>query len=420
MMRAFDRQVRDRALPAIATGLVGLLALLLACSPEARPSREVVPGIEVLARDSSGILAGLRVGLITNHTGISRDSTPTANLLLDAGIEVVALFSPEHGLQGSTDPGQPVQDHRDETSGLPVYSLYGERLTPDSTVLRELDALVFDIQDIGARYYTYVSTMAEAMRAAAGFDLLFVVADRPNPIGGELVQGNVLDPAFASFVGLFPVAMRHGMTVGELALMFNREFEIGADLRVIPASDWRRSDWAGDTGVPWIPTSPNMPDLESASHYPGTCLFEGTNLSVGRGTDLPFQQIGAPWLDAEDVLAGLSAEILPGVRLEPVTFTPLGADDGKFEGRRVQGIRLKVTDRRLYDPTRTALALLLAVRESADTAFAWRPAAFDRLAGTDQLRLAVDGGATVDEIIDGWADSRQQFERSRARYLLYP
>ncbi len=420
MTNASERQAVDGAIPAVAACLTGLLVSVSACVPERPMDQEVVPGIEVLAGDSAHLLAGLRVGLITNHTGVARDGTPGAQLLLDAGIEVTVLLAPEHGLRGSDQPGEAARDTIDQDSGLPVHSLYGERRIPDPALLRELDALVFDVQDVGARYYTYVSTMAEAMRAAAGSGLLFVVADRPNPIGGELVQGNVLDSAFASFVGLFPIPMRHGMTAGELALMFNSEFGIGARLIVIAAGGWERSRWADQTGVLWIPTSPNMPDLESATHYPGTCLFEGTNLSVGRGTERPFQQIGAPWLDPEEVIAGVAAVSFPGVRLVPVSFTPRGADDGKFEGQQVQGIRLEVTDRGTYDPTRTAVALLREIRQSAGADWAWRPAAFDRLAGTDQLRIAVDEGRGVESIVRDWASGLEAFQTARARYLIYP
>ncbi len=420
MMRARHKQVRPRRAMKVVLISCGLPAMVLACGPGTPSPDPVQPGIEVLAADSSAVLAGLRVGLITNHTGMTRDGRPSAALLLEAGIEVVALLAPEHGLRGSAGPGETIPDTDDLASGLPVYSLYGERLAPDSAVLEDLDALVFDVQDIGARYYTYVSTMARAMEAAAVAGLLFVVADRPNPIGGKLVQGNVLDPAFASFVGLFPVAMRHGMTAGELALMLNEEFSIGARLRVIPASGWRRSEWATETGLPWIPTSPNMPTIESASHYPGTCLFEGTNLSVGRGTDRPFQQLGAPWLDAEAVLVRLSEAELPGVHLASVDFTPHGAGDRKYEGVPVRGIRLRVTDRSLYDPTRTAVALLVEIRKVAGTDWEWRPAAFDRLAGTDRLRIAVDSEDDVDDIVSGWAEERDRFQKTRSRYLLYP
>lgn len=414
------KQVLHAAIFPVSWGMTCLLTGLVACALEQPQYSEVVPGIEILAGDSAHVLTGLRVGVITNHTGLSRDGTPAAQLLLDAGIDVRVLLAPEHGLRGREQPGEAVRDTIDQSSGLPVHSLYGERRTPDPALLQELDALVFDIQDVGARYYTYVSTMAEAMRAAAGSGLLFVVADRPNPIGGELVQGNVLDTAFASFVGLFPVPMRHGMTTGELALLFNREFDIGARLIVIPAGGWARSTWADETGLPWVSTSPNMPDLESATHYPGTCLFEGTGLSVGRGTERPFQQIGAPWLDPEEVIDGVAEVSLPGVRLVPVSFTPRGADDGKFEGLLIRGIRFQVTERAAYDPTKTAVALLREIRQSAGADWAWRPAAFDRLAGTDQLRMALDAGVAVDEIIEGWADARSRFQARRVQYLLYP
>lgn len=424
MIESYRKQVGQGTIRRILAGL-GCLAVTVAvtlgaCSPERTDRDPVEPGIEVLARDSIAILAGLRVGLITNHTGVARDGRSSASVLLEAGIEVVALLTPEHGLRGNAGPGERIPNATDEVTGLPVYSLYGERLAPDSAVLSGLDALVFDIQDIGARYYTYVSTMARAMSAAAAADLTFVVADRPNPVGGERVQGNVLDPAFSSFVGLYPVAMRHGMTVGELAAMFNEEFDIGARLHVIPARGWRRAQWASDTGLPWIPPSPNMPDLESASHYPGTCLFEGTSLSVGRGTNRPFQQIGAPWLEPEKVLAALSGLDLRGVRLTRTRFTPRGAGDSKFEGTPVAGIRLTVVDRNVYDPTRTAIALLVAIRRSAGSYWAWRPAAFDRLAGTDRLRIAVDSGSDADAIISDWVADLEAFRVTRARYLLYP
>jgi uncharacterized protein YbbC (DUF1343 family) len=381
---------------------------------------EVVPGIEVLAADSAHLLRDMRVGLITNHTGRGRAGTSSAELLLRAGVDVAVLLSPEHGLMGGAGPGEAVSDDTDESTSLPVHSLYGERRKPDAALLAELDALVFDVQDIGARYYTYVSTMTEAMRAAAAHGLRFVVADRPNPIGGRHVQGNVLDESFASFVGPLPVAMRHGMTAGELALMFNAEADLGADLRVVPAAGWRRSLWFDDISIPWTPTSPNMPDLESASHYPGTCLFEGTGVSVGRGTNRPFQQLGAPWVDAEALKRAIDVHAIPGVQLEAVTFTPRGADDGKFEGVSVPGVRLQVADRSSYDPTRVALVLLVEMRAMAGPAWEWRPASFDRLAGTDRLRRDIEDGVPVATILDRWQGARVRFERTRAQYLLYP
>jgi uncharacterized protein YbbC (DUF1343 family) len=278
---------------------------------------------------------------------------------------------------------------------------------------------VFDVQDVGARYYTYVSTMIASMEAAARAGIRFVVADRPNPIGGLLVQGNVLDPQFASFVGPYPVPMRHGMTAGELARLVNAERGIEADLHVVPASGWARRFWADETGIPWIPTSPNMPSLESAIHYPGTCLFEGTNVSVGRGTDRPFQQLGAPWLDSGALLQALSGHDLPGVRLESVRFTPVEPDDGKYGGIEVQGVRLIVTDRGLYDPTVTAVALLSEMRLQSGQHWEWREGTFDRLAGTDRLRRSIDTTEPVDRRLSRWIRDLDKFLTRRAKYLIY-
>jgi uncharacterized protein YbbC (DUF1343 family) len=399
--------------------LVLPLPLVAACSGPDERSPAVHPGIEVLVTDSAHLLDGLRVGLVTNHTGRTRNGTPSAAALRGVGVDVVALFAPEHGLGGQVVGGQKVGDGTDEQTALPVYSLYGDSRAPDPDVLKELDALVFDIQDIGARYYTYVSTMVASMEAAAGAGIRFVVADRPNPIGGRLVQGNVLDPQFASFVGPYPVPMRHGMTTGELARLVNAEHGIGADLHVVPASGWERRFWADETGIAWIPTSPNMPSLESAIHYPGTCLFEGTNVSVGRGTDRPFQQLGAPWLDSEALLQALSGHDLPGVRLESVRFTPVEPDDGKYGGMEVQGVRLIVTDRGLYDPTVTTVALLSEMRRQSGQHWEWRDGTFDRLAGTDRLRQAIEAAEPVDHIVSRWTRDLDRFLNRRARYLIY-
>ncbi len=396
-----------------------LLLAVTACTDRAETPQSVRPGIEVLATDSVQLLDGLRVGLVTNHTGRARDGTPSALALRDAGVLVVALFAPEHGLGGRVVGGEHVGDATDSVTGLPVYSLYGERRSPDPTVLREIDVLVFDIQDIGARYYTYVSTMAEAMKAAARSGIPFLVADRPNPIGGILVQGNILDPAYASFVGPYPVPMRHGMTAGELARLFNAEQEIAADLHVIPADGWSRDRLADETGIAWIPTSPNMPTLESAAHYPGTCLFEGTNVSVGRGTDRPFQQLGAPWVERDALVRALDRYELPGVRFEAVRFTPLDPDDGKYAGEEVAGVRLHVTDRSTYDPTVTAVALLSELHRQAGERWEWRDATFDRLAGTDRLRLAIEADEPAETIVRRWDAELDRFRRVRAGYLIY-
>jgi uncharacterized protein YbbC (DUF1343 family) len=286
-------------------------------------------------------------------------------------------------------------------------------------MLAGLEALLFDIQDVGARYYTYVSTMALAMEAAGEAGIPFLVLDRPNPIGGNAVQGNVLDSAFSSFVGLFPIPMRHGMTPGELARMFVGEFGIRVDLSVIPSEGWTRDRFFGDLPLPWVPPSPNMPSVESALHYPGTCLFEGTNVSVGRGTDMAFQVVGAPWLDGDSLAAALDSHAIPGLRVQPWTFTPSDPGDGKFGGQEVHGVRLTGTTRD-YDPTLAALALLREILEMSGDRWVWREGHFDRLAGTDQLRLGLQAGESVDQLRAGWDEALEAFRRSREPYLLYP
>jgi uncharacterized protein YbbC (DUF1343 family) len=396
-----------------------LLLSLAGCAPSATEMDNVRPGIEVLLADSSHLVAGQRVGLITNHTGIARDGTHSIDLLRGAGVMLAALYGPEHGIRGDAQDTVQVPSGRDERNGLPLYSLYGASLKPTPEMLAGIDILLFDIQDIGARYYTYVSTMALAMQAAAEEGIPFVVLDRPNPIGGELVQGNVLEPEHSSFVGLYPVPMRHGMTVGELARLFNDHFGIGAELHVVPVAGWKRSQWFDDTGLPWVPTSPNMPSLESATHYPGTCLFEGTNLSVGRGTDVAFQIVGAPWLDGVALAERLNAYALPGVRFEPAAFTPRDPGDGKYDGVEVYGVRFIVTDRRAYDPTVAGVAALIESRRLAGPQWKWYPGHFDRLAGTTRLREGIEAAGDLEDLVSAWGRELAAFLPLRARYLLY-
>ncbi len=414
-------------------GLTLLFALTAACGPgsgtdasgdraggvAAGSAPTVLAGIDVLVRDGAGPLAGLRVGLITNHTGVTADGRSTVDVLHEhPDLDLVALFGPEHGIRGTAEAGVAIDSGVDAGTGLPVHSLYGETRVPGPGLLEGLDALAFDIQDIGARYYTYVWTMALSMRAAAEAGRRFVVLDRPNPIGGDLVQGNVLDAAFATFVGLYPVPMRHGLTAGELARLINAEFEIGADLHVVPVDGWRRSDWFDATRLPWLAPSPNMPHLESAAHYPGTCLFEGTNLSVGRGTDRPFQQIGAPWLDAAALVQTLGGGS-PGVRIDTVSFTPTTPGDGKHGGVVVRGVRFTVVDRASYDPTQTAIATLAAIRRLHADQLTFRESHFDRLAGTDAVRRGILEGRSAEEITAPWAAQLAAFRIARDRYLLY-
>ncbi len=384
----------------------------------------VRPGIDVLLADSSHLIDGRRVGLITNRSGVGRDGTSSIDLLHGyANAELTALFAPEHGIRGTEAEGSAINDATDEGTGLPIYSLYGETLAPTPEMLASVDVLAFDIQDIGSRYYTYVSTMALAMTAAGRAGIPMLVLDRPNPIGG-LTQGPVLDPAFATFVGLYPVPARHGLSAGELARLYGGAFGVEVELHVVPAAGWSADRWFDETDLPWIAPSLNMPSLESATHYPGTCLFEGTNLSVGRGTPTAFQVLGAPWLDGEawvaEIEAVAGAARLPGVEIRAVTFTPESPSDGRFGGEKISGIRLTVTDRLTYDPVRTAVAALLAARRLSGDAWEWRVRHFDRLAGSDRLRLAIDRGTPLDEITSEWAAGVTAFEALRRPYLLYP
>lgn len=399
----------------------------LACAPAVpgKPAEQapVRTGLEVLVRDSMAPLRGLRVGLITNHTGVAPvgDSLVSGIDLLHASphIELVKLFGPEHSISGRVNAGEEVGDATDPRTGLPVYSLYGDTRKPTPEMLAGLDALLFDIQDVGTRYYTYPWTMALALQAAAEAGLTFVVLDRPNPIGGELFQGDVLDTAFASFVGLHAVPMRHGLTVGELAGLLNGELGWNAKLTVIPVENWRRSQWYDETGLPWVAPSPNMPSLESATHYPGTCLYEGTNLSVGRGTDLAFQQIGAPWLNHEAVVARLQAQGMPGVRFEAVRFTPHQPGDNKYAEQEIRGIRFVTTDRATYDPARAGIAALVEIHALQPDSLQFRVGHFDRLAGTDQIRKHVLAGRSAAEIMAPWREQLQRFAAIRQKYLLY-
>jgi uncharacterized protein YbbC (DUF1343 family) len=404
---------------------LAILALAAACAPvpgapPAPPEAGVRPGVEAFLDNPPAAVRGRRVGLITNQTGVDRAGTLTIDrLAASEAVELVALFSPEHGIRGAAAPGEKVASGTDERTGLPIHSLYGDTRKPTPEMLRGIDALVFDIQDIGARPYTYVYTMALGMEAAAGAKIPFVVLDRPNPINGVVVEGNQLDTAFATFVGMYPIPVRHGMTAGELARLFNREFGIGAELTVVPAEGWRRAAWFDRTGLPWVAPSPNIPRLEAAIHYPGTVFFEGTNLSVGRGSSHPFEQVGAPWLDSFETAREMNARRLPGVRFETVAFTPASPGDGKFDGQPLRGVRLVVTDRDAYRPVSTSLVLIDAIFRRHREEFQWLQSHFDRLAGTDRLRQAIEADNLAELLLD-WETEAERFAETRKPYLIYP
>jgi uncharacterized protein YbbC (DUF1343 family) len=379
----------------------------------------VRPGIDVLLSDSLALVRHARLGLVTNQAGVDAAGRSDVERLRAAGLELVALFSPEHGFRGAAAPGAAVSNSVDSATGLPIYSLYGQNTAPTAGMLAGLDVLLVDLQDVGARYFTWLATTVSVMRSAVREGKRVVLLDRPNPIGGA-VQGNVLDTAFASSVGLLPVPMRHGMTLGELARLANAELNIGADLTVVPVAGWSTAMALDQTGLPFVPPSPNLRSLEALFHYPGLCLFEGTNLSVGRGTDHPFEQVGAPWLDTTRVLAGLRAAQLPGVRFAGVRFRPKRPGDDKYPDIRLTGIRLTVIDRATYDPTATAITLLAVIREVHPSRFQWTPGQFDRLAGTSELRLGLSSGDRPDTVMADWPRELQAFNLRRQNALLYP
>lgn len=394
-----------------------LCALVICCTSSSIETSLVRPGIEVLLSDSVHLVVGKRVGLLTNQTGVDSRGVGDVELLLDAGVELTALFSPEHGFSGSLD--QPNIDHsQDSATGLPIYSLYGELRAPTSEMFDLIDVLLVDLQDIGARTYTYVAGALFTMEAAVDAEVPIVILDRPNPIGGQLVQGPMMDLRLSSDVGMLPIPLRHGMTMGELALLGNRKLNIGAVLTVVPAAGWRRNMWFDETGLPWVRPSLNMPDLESASHYPGTVLFEGTNLSVGRGTPIAFQVIGAPWLEPRLIAARVIGE--PGVAIDDTVITPRNPSDGKYAEITLPALRFRVTDRDIYDPTRLAVLLLAAIKKRYPDSFEIRSARyFDNRAGSAVLRQRLEAGEHPVFIFETWLAELTDFVQERESFLIY-
>ena len=390
--------------------------------PDVAPT--VRPGLEVLLSDSAHLVRGRRVALVTNQSGVDAAGRSGVDRLREAGVQLVALFSPEHGFRGTADPGAAVSSTRDSATGLPIYSLYGRNSAPTDSQLAGVDVLLVDLQDAGARYFTYLWTTVGVMRAGAARGIPVVVLDRPNPVGGA-VQGNVLDTAYRTPVGMLAIPMRHGMTLGELARLARHDLGLTTDLRVVPVAGWGRARYLDETRLPFVPPSPNLRTLDALIHYPGTCLFEGTTLSVGRGTDHPFEQVGAPGLDTAAVLALLRTAAPPGVRFTGVAFTPRRPGDGKFADTLVAGIRLAVTDRGRYDPVHTAVLLLGAVHDAGIPGglFPPNPAHFDRLVGDGgraRERLDRGGVGAGAGLVADWAAELPAFLAHRRPFLVYP
>ena len=405
----------------VVAGFLAASPALSQSNSAAGSSANVTPGITVLLRDSLQLIRGKRVGLITNHTGRDAAGVSSIDLLAHApGVKLVALFGPEHGLRGIAQAGESIASSVDSATGVPVFSLYGATTAPTAAMLENVDVLVYDIQDVGARTYTFAWTMALSADAAGKRGIPFIVCDRPVPIRGDRVSGGVLDTSYRSFVGQYPVTLRYGLTPGELLRHLVRTKQVRAKITVVPMAGWKRSMWYDETGLAWIPPSPNIRTLDAALLYPGTVLVEGTNMSEGRGTDAPFQLIGAPWLnDITEIVRTLSA--LPytkGVKFDSVSRT-IGAGQ-KLAGQTIPMLRITVTQRDSVEPVRIAIAMLGAIRMRHPSELVWRDAFMDKLAGTNRLRLAIDSAMTTAlAIVPKWRIEARRFAESTREDQLY-
>lgn len=381
----------------------------------------VEPGLERFLAHPAPIAGSAKVGLLTNPTGIDRDFRSAVDRLAEhPDIELVALFGPEHGVRGEAQAGEPVSTSHDVRTGLPIHSLYGDTRAPTAEMLSEVDAIVVDVQDIGVRYTTYLSTLAHVMTACAAKGIAVIILDRPNPLGGVMVRGNILKKGFESFVGIHTMPILHGLTIGEFGRLWARDMGLPKPV-VVEMEGWRRGDYFDDTGLPWVFPSPNLPTLDSVLIYPGTCLIEGTNLSEGRGTTRPFEVVGAPWLEPEILSDELGRLDVPGVAFRPVWFTPVFS---KHAGTRCGGVQVHVTERHALETVEFGVLLLRLLKELAPDDFSWTPPAGDRhfidlLCGTDAVRLAIDDGSTLRPLLDGWKEDSLAFELSRRDILLY-
>ncbi|MCH7529252.1 MAG: DUF1343 domain-containing protein [Candidatus Marinimicrobia bacterium] len=385
-------------------------------------------GLDVLVNDDLRPLRGKRVAVVTNHTGLNREGEFILDIFAaDEDITLGAVFSPEHGLFGRVSDGVAIGDSDQALAGVKIYSLYGQTRKPTPDQLAGIDLVIFDMQDVGARYYTYPSTMTLVMDACARDGVPLWVLDRPNPVRGDIIDGPLLDLEYASFVGMHPVPIRHGMTLGELAVMINEQGWLTdkrrVRLTVVPVLNWSRFDWWEDTHLEWVPPSPNIPTPETALAYLGTCLLEGTNISEGRGTHEPFLICGAPWIEGASLAEQLNRRQLPGVEFEEHNFTPKSivgmSVDPKYRDQDCGGVRIKIVDRAEYEPLYTATVLLHVIRESYPRQFEWRERHLDRLWGSDALRRYIDQGRNIQALPSTYSADRDAFYSQRKQYLIY-
>jgi uncharacterized protein YbbC (DUF1343 family)/CubicO group peptidase (beta-lactamase class C family) len=395
------------------TEIVKSLQQFVARNEGVGSSTKVLTGIDVLERDNFKQLAGMRIGLVTNHTGRNREGRQTIDVLNKApGVKLIALFSPEHGIRGVAD--EKISDSKDEETGLPIYSLYGETRRPKPEQLKDLDAVVFDIQDVGARFYTYISTLGHLMEEAAKAKIPVFVLDRPNPIGGVDVEGPIADGDKLSFISYHTIPTRHGLTIGELAQLFNKQRNIGADVRVIKMEGWRRTMWFDETNLTWINPSPNMRSLTEATLYPGVGLLETTNVSVGRGTDTPFEIVGAPWIQGDKLAELLNLRAIPGVRFVPLRFTP---NASVFKDVQCGGVNIVITDRSQFRPLLTGIEMALALRKLYPND--WQVDKYLRLLVNADTLERIKRGESARDILSSWNTGLQEFRKARTEFLLY-
>ena len=384
-------------------------------------------GVEKLLKEKVELVSGARIGLICNQASVNHEYEHAADLFhQQAGIELKALFGPQHGIRGDVQDNMiETDDATDRKTGLPVYSLYSETREPTEAMLQDVDVLVFDMQDVGCRIYTFIYTMANCMRAARQFGKRVIVCDRPNPINGTQVAGNTLEPEFASFVGLFPIPTRHGMTPGELALLFNKNFNIQCELDVVTMDGWNRDSWHDETDAPWVLPSPNMPTVDAATVFPGTVHFEGTQMSEGRGTTRPFELIGAPYIDPDQYADYLNALQFEGVRFRACAFQPTFQKHARVT---CGGVQIHVTDRNVFEPVSVGVAMVKAAYDLYPNDFRWKEPPyeyvydknpFDVISGTDKIRKAFEQGIGLHELLSSWKQPLQEFHEIRRAHLLY-
>jgi len=384
-------------------------------------------GIERILQERPQLLDGARVGAVVHPASVFPNLRHTADVLRDElSTNLTALLGPQHGARGEKQDNMIESGHyRDPDTGVPVYSLYSETRKPTPDMMREVDVLIYDLQDVGTRVYTFIYTLAYCMEACRESGKKMIVADRPNPIGGRLVEGNLLDTGYRSFVGLYPLPMRHGMTVGELARFFNEEFAINCDLTVVPMEGWRRCQWFDETGLPWVAPSPNMPTLDTAAVYPGMVLVEGTHLSEGRGTTRPFELVGAPYINPKNLAVRMNRLALPGVKFRAAYFEPTFH---KWCGETCGGVQVHVTDREAFEPYLAGLSLIAEIRRLHGERFAWRPPPYEYeyvklpieiLCGGRVLVDLMESGAGPEALRSSWRSDVDEFLSRRERYLLY-